>query len=41
MKYDEITAKLSRAMNDAIADNEVAGVNILVTKDDHEIIYAQ
>ena len=41
MKYDEIKAKLSRAMNDAIADNEVAGVNILVTKDDHEIIYAQ
>ncbi len=41
MKYDEIKAKLSRAMNDAIADNEVAGVNILVTKDDSEIIYAQ
>lgn len=39
--YDEIKAKLSEAMNDAIADNEIAGVNILVTKDDNEIIYAQ
>ncbi len=26
MKYDKTKAKLSRAMNDAIADNEVAGL---------------
>lgn len=41
MKYTKLTADLQQIMDDAVAREEVAGVNLMVLQNGKEILYAQ